>query len=40
MSSAEHQVIEYCKAYHDAKVIHAIAVTVKDMRIEQGVKMK
>jgi hypothetical protein len=37
---AEHQVIEYCKAHHDEKIIHAIAVVFKDMRAEEGIKMK
>ena len=31
---AEHQVIEYCKAHQDQKIIHAIAVVFKDMRAE------
>ncbi len=31
---AEHQVIEYCKAHPDQKIIHAIAVVFKDMRGE------
>ena len=30
----EHQVIEYCKAHHDEKIIHAIAVILKDDRAE------
>jgi hypothetical protein len=30
----EHQVIEYCKAHHDEKIIHAIAVMLKDDRAE------
>jgi hypothetical protein len=30
----EHLVIEYCKAHLDEKIIHAIAVNLKDMRAE------
>ena len=30
----EHLVIEYCKAHPDEKIIHAIAVNLKDMRAE------
>src|SRR5208282_1378082 len=30
----EHLVIEYCKAHQDEKIIHAIAVNLKDMRAE------
>ena len=30
----EHQVIEYCKAHQDQKIIHAIAVILKDDRAE------
>jgi hypothetical protein len=30
----EHLVIEYCKEHHDEKIIHAIAVNLKDMRAE------
>lgn len=37
---AEHDVIEYCKAHRDEKIIHAIAVIFKDMRAEQGVEMR
>jgi hypothetical protein len=37
---AEHDVIEYCKAHLDQKIVHAIAVVFKDMRAEQGVEMK
>ena len=37
---AEHDVIEYCKAHHDERIIHAIAIVFKDMRAEQGVEMK
>ena len=31
---AEHQVIEYCKAHPDQKIIHAIGVILKDDRAE------
>jgi len=31
----EHQVIEYCKAHPDEKIIHAIGVVFKDMRAEK-----
>lgn len=37
---AEHEVIQYCKANHDKKVIEAIAVVFKDMRAKLGIKMK
>jgi hypothetical protein len=37
---AEHEVIEYCKAHPDEKIIHAIGVVFKDMRAEMGIKMK
>src|SRR5208337_1172320 len=30
----EHQVIEYCKAHQDQKIIHAIAVILKEDRAE------
>ena len=30
----EHLVIEYCKAHQDERIIHAIAVNLKDMRAE------
>ena len=30
----EHLVIEYCKTHPDEKIIHAIAVNLKDMRAE------
>ena len=30
----EHLVIEYCKQHQDEKIIHAIAVNLKDMRAE------
>ena len=31
---AEHLVIEYCKSHPDETVIHAIGLTLKDMRAE------
>ena len=37
---AEHEVIVYCKANPDKKVIDAIAVVFKDMRAKAGIKMK
>jgi hypothetical protein len=37
---AEHLVIEYCKEHQNEKIVHAIGVVIKDMRIEMGVKMK
>ena len=37
---AEHEVIQYCKANQNKRVIEAIAVVFKDMRAEQGIKMK
>jgi hypothetical protein len=37
---AEHLVIEYCKEHDDQKIIHAIGVVLKDMRIEEGIEMK
>ena len=37
---AEHEVIVYCKAHPDEKIIHAIGVVFKDMRAEMGIKMK
>jgi len=37
---AEHEVIQYCKANSDKKVIEAIAVVFKDMRAKLGIKMK
>jgi len=30
----EHQVIEYCKAHHDEKIIHAIGLILKEDRAE------
>ena len=37
---AEHEVIEYCKAHPNEKIIEAIAVIFKDMRAKLGIKMK
>ncbi len=37
---AEHEVIQYCKAHQNEKIVHAIAVVFKDMRAELGIKMK
>lgn len=37
---AEHEVIQYCKANQDKKIIEAIAVVFKDMRAKLGIKMK
>lgn len=36
----EHEVIVYCKANPDKKVIQAIGVVFKDKRAELGIKMK
>lgn len=36
----EHEVIVYCKANPDKKIIEAIAVVSKDMRAKLGIKMK
>ena len=38
--SLEHQVIVYCKANPDKKVIEAIDVVFKTYRTEKGIKMK
>ena len=38
--SLEHQVIVYCKANQDKKVIEAIDVVFKTYRTEKGIKMK
>jgi HdeA/HdeB family len=38
--SLEHQLIVYCKANQDKKVIEAIDVVFKVYRIEKGIKMK
>jgi hypothetical protein len=32
---AEHDVIEYCKAHLEEKVIHAIGVVIKEIRAEE-----
>ena len=37
---AEHDVIEYCKAHPDEKIVHAMGVVFKDMRRELGIEMK
>ena len=37
---AEHEIIQYCKANQNKRVIEAIAVVFKDMRAERGIKMK
>ncbi|QEL22945.1 hypothetical protein FQV39_10460 [Bosea sp. F3-2] len=37
---AEHEVIQYCKANQNKRVIEAIAVVFKDMRAERGIEMK
>jgi hypothetical protein len=37
---AEHEVIQYCKANQDKKIIEAIAVVFKDMRAKMGIEMK
>lgn len=37
---AEHEVIVYCKANPDKKIIEAIAVVFKDMRAALGIKMR
>ncbi|MDI3469032.1 MAG: hypothetical protein OJF62_001095 [Pseudolabrys sp.] len=37
---AEHEVIVYCKANPDRRIIEAIAVIFKDMRAKLGIKMK
>jgi hypothetical protein len=37
---AEHDVIEYCKAHQNEKIVHAIGVVFKDMRAEMGIEMK
>jgi hypothetical protein len=36
----EHQVIVYCKANHDKKVIQAIDVVFNTYRTENSIKMK
>jgi hypothetical protein len=37
---AEHEVIVYCKAHRDKKIIEAIAVVFKDERAKLGIEMK
>ena len=37
---AEHEVIVYCKAHPNEKIIEAIAVVFKDMRAKLGIQMK
>lgn len=37
---AEHEIIQYCKANQDKRIIEAIAVVFKDMRAKLGIKMK
>ena len=37
---AEHEVIQYCKANPDKRIIEAIAVVFNDMRAKLGIKMK
>jgi hypothetical protein len=32
---AEHDVIEYCQAHPEEKVIHAIGVVIKEIRAEE-----
>jgi hypothetical protein len=36
----EHDVIEYCKAHPDEKIIHAMAVVLNDVRRELGIDVK
>ena len=36
----EHEVILYCKAHQDIRIIDAIAVILKDERIRAGIEMK
>lgn len=38
--AAEHEVIVYCKAHRDKKIIEAIAVVFKDDRAKLGIEMK
>jgi hypothetical protein len=38
--SLEHQVIDYCKANRDKRVIEAIDVVFKAYRTEKGIKLK
>ncbi|MDH7795055.1 MULTISPECIES: HdeA/HdeB family chaperone [unclassified Beijerinckia] len=37
---AEHEIIQYCKAHQDKRVMDAIGVVFKDMRANLGIKMK
>lgn len=37
---AEHEVIQYCKANQDKRIIEAIAIVFKDMRAKLGIEMK
>lgn len=37
---AEHELIQYCKANQDKRIIEAIAVVFKDMRAKLGIEMK
>lgn len=37
---AEHEIIMYCKANPDKRIIEAIAVVFNDMRAKLGIKMK
>ena len=37
---AEHEIIQYCKANQDKRIIEAIAVVFKDMRAKAGIEMK
>jgi predicted deacetylase len=36
----EHEVIEYCKAHLDVRIIDAIAVIFKDERARMGIEMR
>jgi len=40
VKTAEHEVIEYCKAHRQLRIIQAIDVVFKDMRKRMGIKMK
>ncbi len=37
---AEHDVIEYCKAHPDERIVHAMAIVLKDMRRELDIDAK
>jgi hypothetical protein len=39
MPEMEHEVIVYCKANQDKKIIEAIAEVLKDERMKLGIKM-